>query len=1078
MKRVLLLFFVFWVTAVHCAAQTTNITGKVLDDHGQGYPGAGVNVKGTAVGTVTDLDGNFMLEVPQSASTLVIQAVGYNPQEVKISGQTVTVHLQVMAKQLEGAVVTALAVKREKRELGYNATTIDNQDLTSGNNTSALSALEGKVAGANITSSTGGTGGSTRIVLRGEKSLTRDNNALIIIDGVITNNFDRTQDDATQQVDFGNSGNDIDPDDIESVTVLNGAQASALYGSIGANGAVMITTKSGKNRKKKLDVTYKVTYTQSDILKYPNLQHEFGQGNMYLGVADDRRENFSWGQPFNGQLRPWGQIINGQELVKPYVDQPDNVKRFFDHGKNLNNYVSLSGGDENTSYFLSLNALNSTGVMPNTFYNRYNVRINASTQLPNNFYSTINVDYINNYSRQPYGGEAIGSVLDNLLETARDIPIWELKNLSNKFYSMNFTDSSGVARYGYYGAYYKNPYWVSQNYDNRDRSDRVLGGFTIGWKKGRVDIYDRVGADITSDGSYFKSPTINSMPVDVNTSGLENVSWYGDNFISPGGYTEQHYDGLRLNNDVVVKYTQPLSNDFGMSALAGNNVRFWQDRNLMEKIDPNTNGLIIPNYYSFQNAQGPIQAANTQTDYRNTGLYGDVTLNFRREVYLDITARNDWSSTLGYPTLPNGHNSYFYPSSSISWIFTERLHEKIKNILNYGKLRAGVAQVGNDAPPYANNPAGYVQTIVNSAAGAVVFPFHGVPGYQYQTTFGDSALKPEITKTYEFGTDLSFFKDKISASFTYYDATTYNQITPVPLPVPSGMLFKTINLGTVRNSGDEVSVKVTPVATKSGFKWSLFGTYTHNQSIVEGLTGGASQIPLQQISGLAIVAAVGHPYGMFYTTDFVRDPQGHVVVDPNTGLPLTAANSTLQGSFQPRFIASWGTDLSYKGFRLHILFNTKQGGRYYSRNKQSMDFNGTSAETAYNNRNPYIWPGSVIQTGPNTYAPNTSVKFSPYNYYTNVEQFVPATGLVDASFIKLQEASLYYSVPQKLYKRSPFGTLEVGVYGTNLIIWTPKSNRYDDPEETSSGATGNGQGFNFSANPSMRNYGISLKATF
>ena len=382
--------------------------------------------------------------------------------------------------------------------MGYTSTTVNSEELTEGNNTSTLSALAGKVAGANITSSTGGPGGSTRIVLRGEKSILKDNNALIVIDGIIVNNYDRTSDPSgLAQVDFGNSANDIDPDEIESITVLEGPAAAALYGAAGANGAVMITTKHGKHhegsKNSKMDVTYKATFTQSDILKYPQMQQQFGQGSIYTGIIDDRQDNFSWGLPFDGTLKPWGQIIDGKQLVKPYVDQSNALKQFFNHGQDLNNFVSLSGGSDNTTYYLSLTALNSNGVTPNTFYNKYSVRFNSTTQLTNNFYSTISLNYINSYSRAENNGQSSGGIMQALLQIPTDIPIGELKNLSNPFYSMNFVDANGVSRYGYFGAYAKNPFWVATYYKNLNKTDRVLGDYTIGYKKGEFNVYDRIG---------------------------------------------------------------------------------------------------------------------------------------------------------------------------------------------------------------------------------------------------------------------------------------------------------------------------------------------------------------------------------------------------------------------------------------------------------------------------------------------------------------------------------------------------------------------------------------------------------
>ncbi len=354
MNKVCLLFVLLLLVGIQAFAQTHTATGKVVDENGVGYPGAGVTLKGTQLGVVTDANGDFMLEVPDGSNIFMIQAVGYNTREVRETDQTMIIKLVPKAKELEGTVVTALALRREKRELGYNTTTVNGEELTAGQNVSALSALQGKVAGADITSSTGGPGGSTRIVLRGEKSILKDNNALIIVDGVITNNYDRTSSgqgisDNLSQTDFGNSANDLDPDEIESITVLQGPEASVLYGAAGANGAVMITTKHGRHKtsgeKTKMDITYKATYTESDILKYPDVQHTYGQGAIYAGIVDDRQDNFSWGLPFDNSIKPWGQIIDGKQLVKPYSDQKNNIKDFFNHGKDLNNFLSVSGGN-------------------------------------------------------------------------------------------------------------------------------------------------------------------------------------------------------------------------------------------------------------------------------------------------------------------------------------------------------------------------------------------------------------------------------------------------------------------------------------------------------------------------------------------------------------------------------------------------------------------------------------------------------------------------------------------------------------------------------------------------------------
>ncbi len=1076
MKRTLLLFVLLLTVSIGAFAQTHNIAGKVLDENGKGYQAAGVYVKGTTTGTVTDANGNFNLDVPDGKHQLVIQALGYNLAYVTDSGQSeITVKLKANAKTLEGAVVTALGIKREKREVGFSSTTVSGDELTAGNNTSVVSALQGKVAGANITSSTGGPGGSSRIILRGEKSIGKNNNAIMVVDGVITNNYDRrlASSDATlalTDVDFGNSGNDIDPDEIESITVLEGPAAAALYGERGAFGAIMITTKKGRhhdnsNKASKLDITYKATFTQSDILKYANLQHQYGQGNIYAGVADDRRENFSWGAPFDNALRPWGQVIDGKQLVKPYSDQANNIKSFFNHGQNLNNYVALSGGSDASSYFLSLNSLNSQGIVPNSFYNKYSLRFNASTQLSNAFYSSINVNYINSYSRASSGGQGSGSVLSNLYQTARDIPIWELKDLENKYYSMQYYDTLGVERYGYYGAYYKNPYWAAKYYDNRNKTDRLMGDVNLGFKKGSFNVVDRLGLDVSDDRSTYKTPTTNAVGADAFYAGLP--------YINKGGFSQYNTTFFTMNNDLMVTFAHDLGKDFGINVLAGHNASITQSEGLQATVDPSI-GLVIPNFYYLGNNAGPITALNPISKRRSHGVYTDIKFNFRRELFLEMTGRNEWSSTLQFD-----HNSYFYPGANASWVFTERLNgtKFKKNVLNYGKVRFAASGVGASGIPYANNPAGYSQSAIVSGFGSIQPPFNGIPAYSIGSTFGPGNLRPERTREFEMGTELSFLNDRLSTTITYYNSQTVDLITAAPLPPSTGLGFHYLNVGDISNKGIEISLRGTPIKTKWGLTWELFGTYTHNKNNVDRLTSGLENVVLGGTNDLAVVAAVGHPFGTFFGNDIAYH-DGHAVVDPVTGNPVTTSKPVYKGSYQPRFIASWGTDLSWKGLKLHAIFTCKQGGQFYSKTKADMDFNGTSEITTVNNRNPYVWNNSVYQVGTTgNYLKNTTA-FSPYDYYVNVESKLPAQFLVDAGFVRLQELSLSYRIPAKYYKRSPFGSLEAGLFGSNLILWTSKSNKYNDPEETSSGSAGNAQGFNFTASPSQRNYGISIKATF
>ncbi len=1064
--------------------QTHSVAGKVLDEYGKGLKGAEVWVQGTHSGGVTDVNGDFIFEVPDGYNTIVFQAAGYATQYVDDEGQSLDIHMSPISKDLDGVVNTAMDFRRDRRDVGYKTTIISGDDLNVAGVPSVLSALQGKVSGANITSSTGNFGGSTRVILRGEKSFMKNSNALVVVDGVITNNYDRTRSSLNaanpafsqlNQVDFGNSANDLEPEEIESVTVLPAAAATALYGAMGANGAIMYTTKKGKHnadgKAGKMDIVFKSTFSQSDVLKYPETQGTYGQGNMYDGMANDPREYRSWGYQFDGGLRPWGQVIDGKQLVKPYSNQPDNIRNFFNRGQNADNFLSISGGTKKSTYMLSLNSVNTSGVVPNTFYNRYGVRFNGSTELTHNLYSSVNVNYLNTYSRVETSGDGPGGVINNLYQTPRDIPIWEAKDLNSKYQSMQSFDSSGGDKFGYFNGSYNNPYWTAKNYDNRNKSDRVLGNMKLGWKKNDWHIFNRVGVDATSDRSTYNSPMYNTTGIDPLYSGI--------NRSSAGGYAQSNYNGMRLYNDFIVNYKHQLSRNFGMTSFVGHNMTFQRDEMLAGIIDPSTGGLALPNHYNLQNNAGTVLGYNNVVNRRTVGIFYDVAFNYQKELFLDIAGRNDWSSTL-----LTGRQSYFYPSVNTGWVFTERLKGTAfrDHFLNYGKVRMAGGGVGNDGIPYANNNAGYTRSSVMTNYATVNAPT-GVNAYQIMNTFGDNTLRPERTREFEVGADLGFLHDRLTTSFTYYRSFTSNLIASVPLPASSGYSYNYINVGDVSNNGVELSMRGTPISTRYGLRWDVFMTYTHNRNTVERVNGGMENIVLGGYNGMSVVAAEGRPLGSFYAKDiqYMQDAQGawHAIVDQATGLPLATKDPVYKGSYQPKFMASWGTDLTYKGIRLHALFNTKQGGQFYSQTKMNMDANGSSIPTTVNNRNAYVWENSVYNVANTSiYLPNTT-RFLPYDYYTKVQpQQLQAQGIVGGSFVRLQELSLSYKIPKKFYERSPFGGLEAGVYGNNLVLWTAESNKYDDPEATSAGSIGNGQGFNYIARPTTRNYGVYVKVKF
>lgn len=1070
MRKVLFLLLGVLFLAGQAFAQSRTIKGRVTSaDDGQPVIGAAVVVKGTSTGAVTNPDGEYTIQVPGGATTLVVRSIGMKDQEVAIKeSNTINVVLQQDVTRLTETVVTANAIRRDKSSLGYSAPVIKTEEITKAQVTSPLNALAGKVAGVNISSTAGAPGSSSRVVIRGGSSIGGNNQALMVVDGIpIDNSSIIGGDDSRSSIDFGNRGNDINPEDIESITVLKGPAAAALYGSRASNGALIITTKTGKKTAgKKNEVTFNSSVTFSNLLKLPDFQNEYGQGGY---EEADPRENWSWGPKFDGQEKEWGQSINGVRLKKPYVAQKDNVKNFFSTGVAFNNNVSLSGAGEKTTYYLSLSSLNSDGVMPGNHdnYNKYGVRFNGSAQLTNKITTSIAFNYNKINSDLVQGGQGEGSVYDNVIQTPRDIPLDKMGDLSNPYYSMGgIFDPNGTELYGYYGAYTINPYYVLKNYRNLNDVDRVTGNVTLAYKPLEwLDVVERVGADIYTDRRRYKYPKFNVIPAD------DLHDFYSEDNLHQrfGKYGEEDYTLSEITHDLMVTAKKQINPDFGFSVMVGHNVR----QRVFNTLFTQTNrsfGLVVPGWYALENSDGPVYSFNERETRRLVGLYGELNLDYKRMLYLGFTARNDWSSTL-----PAENRSFFYPSVNGSFVFTELLQgSSISNILSYGKLRASWAQVGNDANPYLLRTY-YNKTDIAGGFGNTTFPLNNIPGFTRGNQIGNPNLKPEITTAFEVGTELNFLDNRASIDFSYYQNKSKDQILPVPIAPGTGYSFKVLNTGLVENKGVELGVRGTPIRTASGFTLELYGTYTKNTNKVVDIAGGVEQVVIGGISGMSIVAAKGQPYGTFYGQTIKRDPQGRVIISQADGMPELTDRAEYLGSYLPKWQASWGANMSYKGFSFGILFDTKQGNKFYSRTKDLMDFVGTAPETVVGGRGERVWENSVYESEPGKFVENTNITYLPQDWFTG--KIPVGLHVVDGSYIRLRELSLSYHVPKYLLNRTPFGEATIGVFGNNLALWTAKENVYADPEVNSGGAT-NEQGFDFTAQPALRNYGVNLRVTF
>lgn len=1050
MKRSLVVILLLLLGALHAFAQDRTITGTVTDRvTSEPLPGVTVLVKGTSVGTATGPDGTFTLQAPASATTLQFRFVGYVQQEQAIADGPMSVTLVTDTKQLGEVVVTALGIEKEKRSLGYSTQTIEAAQLTQGRDRSVLNSLQGKVAGVQINNTSGGVGSSTRIVIRGNKSLLGNNQPLFVIDGVpVSNDAIGTGDNLNNGVDAGNRANDINPEDVESVNVLKGPAATALYGSRAANGAIVITTKSGRNaakRGKKAEVTFTTSYTADQILRLPKFQNEFGQGTS--PDQADTRENWSWGPRFDGVVRPWGQIVNNQQRYKPYVGLKDNVKEFFDIGHTFINTLSAGGGNEKSNYYLSVSNTDQKGVTPTTRYKRTSVKLSGETKLTNKFTTSGNITYTRSGGDLAVTGQG-ASVYDQIIQTPRDISLLELKDLNNPFNTVN----------GYYGAYTENPWQILHDNYYRNDVDRIFGNVQLGYNfNDHFRVNYRIGSDVYADRRRQFTAKLN--PIGQN-SGIA----------TPGSYSEAQYTYTELTSDLIATYNTNLTEDLTLSALVGHQL----NQRRRDALGFETNRLVNNNIPGFENNGG--QFANSLPGVttprflrRLYGVYGTVDLGFRNYLFLNLSARNDWSSTL-----PKNNRSFFYPSVGTSFVFTDLLGLQDNTVFNYGKLRASYAQAGNDADPYQTLTYNQQTSIESGYTGTTVTaPFNGVPAYELGNTIGNPQLKPEITKSYEFGTELRFFNNRLTIDASYYDANSTNQIIPVPISTASGYRSRVVNAGSIRNRGIELLVGGTPVKV-GDFTWDLSVNFTKNKNKVEELYEGVKEIVIPGgIASTSLVATLGDPYGNLKSEAILYSPTGQMVVDPTTGLPRQDPELRIQGNIQPKWSGGLNSTMSYRGLSLAVVFDTKQGGKMYSRTRAIQRFVGTDPTTLYNDRRPFIAPNSVVENGDGTYSPSTT----PVAVWDYWGQLPDGTNIIDASYVKLREVSLSYSLPSKWLDKLPFGNISVGLTGRNLFLWTPAENTYVDPEANNFG-NGNLQGFDFTGSPSLRSYGANLRVTF
>lgn len=1064
-----MMLVLFICTCTIALAQEKTVTGMVTDQNGLPLPGVNIVVLGTNNGTQTDFDGNYSINANQG-QTLLFTYLGQQDVRTSIGTRNViNVQMQEDAQALEEVVVTALGIERDPKSLAYSAPKVNSSELTSAQNNNAISALSGKVAGLKINSPSGNLDGSQRILIRGTNSITGENQPLFVIDGIPMDNSNFNTADAQRGaggVDFGSTINDIDPNSIESVTVLKGA-AAALYGSRASNGVILITTKSGDSSKR-LGITINTSVAMSQVAILPDLQREYGGGSIISdengGTNGFETVNIngtdylvpqyavdeSWGPKYDSNILVlhWDAFDQGSfpgDYLKPrpWVAPKNDVESFFNTGVSINNNVTVTTGGAKGSSLLSVGNENTTGILPGSEIKKHFIRLNLKQQLSDKWLFASNVNYVKSMGIRPVIGYDDNSVTQKFFQWGqRQLDFERLKNYKNNDGSQRTWNR--IAWDNPSPNYSDNPYWAAfENYPTDTRS-RVYGAASLNYR-----ISEDLGAKLSVYGD-----TYNFRNTERKAIGSQAQS----------SYLERTYNFEEYNYEFTLNYSKDISDTFGVTALVGANQR---DYELDHRRISTTGGLSLPGIFNINNGKGPLDKT-TYTDLKKVNsLFGSLNLAVANQVFLDLTARNDWSSTL-----PNDNNSYFYPSAALAWVFSETF-AKESNGFNYGKLRAGWAQVGSDADPYSSASTLVLQN-----------PFNGQGRATVPSTLQNVNLKNEITETWEVGAELGFLRNRLNLDVTYYNNSTIDQIIPVDLSLSTGYAAQWINAGEMTNKGIEVQLGVKPIHSEN-FTWQFNVNYAKNENELVKLTEGLESVNLTNAPFRAqLVAAEGQPYGVIMGTDFIYDDEGNKVIKSNGSYAATQDLVPL-GSVLPDYTGGLRNTLRFKNLELSCLFEMSKGGKYFSTTHQWGMYSGMLQETVDNNiREEGIIldgvTGTITYNDDGTYtvtdtAENTtSLSAEAYGAYHYGGFGTPdAQNVFDADFIKLREITLGYTFKNFV---DVFETARINLFGRNMFTWGLD---YDgiDPETVSTGS-GNIQGLEGGLQPSIRTYGMNIQLSF
>lgn len=1036
--------------------QNVTISGKVVDDRdNSGLPGVTIADANKRVYGSTNNDGQFSITVP-AGTALTFHMIGYSPVQrtVTQNERNLSIRLKENSNDLNEVIVTALGIKREEKSLAYAATVVDSAQITNAVSSNWTDALSGKVAGLNLVRNSG-PAGSNKIILRGENNLTGDNEALIVIDGVVASSSSRrtgatgggvygTSGDI-MPADYGSALNDLNPEEIATVTVLKGPAASALYGQRGANGAIVITTKSATLGRKRVGINIAMNSAWEDVNTGPDRQQEFGAGvygNSYFsyGSSPDggstNATSSTWGPPFslNSMFYQFDPATKARGVERtPWVAYEDPIDAFFVTGHETSTAVSLDGTYKGVGLRLAVNHGQNEWIVPNTGLDRTSVALNANTTIAKKLTLNLKAQYSNRHS-------------DNLPATGygnQSLMYWFMfaqPNVNTDWYRdywapgkqfeqlINITTTNP-----------ESPYAISEQYINAQRRNGWLGNLAATYKFNKfLSLMVRASIDLNDDVRETQRPW--------DASG---------NKFAQGSYRVGNIRSYEINGDFMLRYDRKINNDFQINVSLGGS----QMVNRYNRLETRADGLVIPNIYRLDNNRSPLVYVVDTARYNINSFYAATTLSYKNYLYLDLTARQDWNSTLA--TITRTDNvGFFYPSAGLAFIASD--FWKLPSVINYAKLRGSIAQVGSGS----NTPYRTEYNYFYASDG--IYPDNALNNTR---TLPNPNLKPLITTTVELGLDVKLLKSRLSFDLAAYSGNTKNQILSRIVDKSTGYNVQVLNIGRVDNKGIELAVNGTPIQNKS-FTWSLFGTFSANRNKIKELADSSLVLRTGALAGGQVVANVGGSMGDMYGRGYLRAPDGQIVFNPTTGVALENPDLIYLGNTIPQFRFSFGTTFTYKQFSVNGLFDAQLGAVGHSLTFSRMASLGKHAVTLPGRYNGVIGDG-VLQNTDGTYRKNDVIATDIAAYYESIYGSGQAEGSVfKTDYLKFREANFTYSFNKSFVAKLGLEKATLGVYGRNLFIWSPWP--AFDPEFGTLAGSDIVQGFETGQLPSTRTYGVRL----